>query len=69
MGFGVDRTSNRRWKRRRNYVNVMRPLIQMNRPAGGIFKAVLATRPGLDPEKAKRLVDALFDMKQDEERR
>ncbi len=68
MKFGVDRTSNRRWKRRRNYINIMRPLIQMNRP-GGILEAVLETRPGLDREKAKQMIDALFDMRQDEELR
>lgn len=58
--FGVDRTSNRAWKRRRNYIILMRPLVRLNRDR--VFEAVMSTRPGLDPQKVKRMVRDLFEM-------
>jgi len=63
----VDRTANRAWKRRRNYIIIMRLLIRMNRPEGGILKAVLATRADINHVLAAKKVNALFEMRPDEE--
>ena len=43
---------------------VMRPLVRMNKDR--LLAAVMETRPGIDREKAKRMIDALFEMDTDE---
>ena len=62
----VDRTSNRAWKRRRNYVILMRAMGRLNRPhpfnVGGWTDAVMETRPGLDRERVHQMVDDLFSL-------
>lgn len=68
ISFTVDRTSNRKWKRIRNYRIVMCRLAKLNGSGRSdvMLARVLATRAGIDRIKAKELVDALFEMNLDE---
>lgn len=72
---GIDRTSNREWKRRRNRVLVLRSLLHMNytcdctecRLKSGqqiIVDRVMETRPGLDRKKVEKMVSELFSEKE-----
>lgn len=75
MWTGIDRTSNRAWKRRRNRVIVLRSLLHLNytcdctecRLKSGkqiIVDRVMETRPGLDRKKVEKLVAGIFDLKE-----
>lgn len=60
--FGVDRTSNRAWKRRRNWVIEARSVMRLNGyEKNEIIRRVMETRPGLDRKKVKRMVNAILD--------
>jgi hypothetical protein len=54
----VDRTSNRAWKNRRNFFIIMPTLHRLNN--SDILKAVMETRPGLDREKVKKMIDDMW---------
>ena len=56
-----DRVSNREWKERRNYIILVRYLYKANKPLGGIWRAVMETRSGLDGKEVKRLLDAIAE--------
>lgn len=60
--FGVDRTSNRAWKRRRNWVIEARSVMRLNGyEKNEIIRRVMETRPGLDRKKVKQMVGAILD--------
>ena len=59
----VDRTSNREWKRRMNYIWMVRELLNLNRDQGGMLEAIMATRKGLDRARAQLMIHEIGTMR------
>lgn len=59
--FGVDRTSNRAWKRRRNWLWVVTWIRNANGYGSErIVTRVMETRPGLDRGKVREMVRGIL---------